>query len=81
LAVNVVLHIAGSEHAADIGCCCVAGQSGLGFNVTAFHVQLAYEQFRIGLVTNRNECTHDRDIFFAAVLLGNANTGNAFLIT
>ena len=55
LAVDVVLHVAGGEHAGHTGHCRHAGEAALGDEVAVFHLQLALEDVGVRLVADRDE--------------------------
>ncbi|KAI1692731.1 hypothetical protein Ddc_23368 [Ditylenchus destructor] len=81
LAIDVVLHVAGGEHARDGGHGGHAGQAALGDDVAVFHFQLALENFGVGLVADGDEAALQLDVGGRAVLRAlDAHTGDAAVV-
>ena len=68
LAVDLVLHITGSEHAGDAGCSGIAVRTAARLDVAIIHFQLPGKDIGIGLVTYRDEYTLQRNFFGLAAL-------------
>src|SRR5690606_37405690 len=60
LAVDMVLHVAGGEHAGDAGGRGIAVTPATGDDVATFHVQLAFEDIGVRLVADGDEYAVNR---------------------
>src|SRR5690606_2807135 len=67
LAVDVVLHVAGGEHAGNAGLGGIAVAAALGDQVAVLHFQLAGEDVGVGLVADGDEHALEIDILSLAV--------------
>ena len=78
----MVLHIAGGEHTRDAGCGGVPRIATLGFDVAVFHVELAFENVCIRLVTDGDENALQLLVGCGAGLgVFDAHAGNAGVVT
>ncbi|MPM35580.1 hypothetical protein SDC9_82173 [bioreactor metagenome] len=82
LAVDVVLHVAGGEHAVHAGLGGKAFQAALGDDVAGLvHFQVALEDFGVGRVADGDEAALQGDVFYLAVLCAlDADAGHAALV-
>ena len=81
LAVGVVFHIAGGPHAFDIGGTHVVGAAAAGFQVAGgVHIELAFEDFGVGLVADGDKHAAHGQVFAAAVFIEQARAGYAHVV-
>src|SRR5258706_11403902 len=62
LAVDMVLHIAGGEHARHAGHRRKTFEAGLGDDVAVLHLELALEDVGVGLMADRDEAALEREL-------------------
>src|SRR3569832_1291696 len=81
LAVDVILHVAGGEHAFDVGGGGVALVAALGDDVAALQRELAFKDGGVGLVVDGDDYAGERDVLGRAVLGAlDAHAGDAGLV-
>ncbi len=81
LAIDMILHVAGGEHARNTGGGGIALVAGLGLDVTAVHFQLPLEEGGVGGVTDGDEHALHGEFLFLAALVLDAQAGDAVLVT
>ena len=81
LAIDVILHVARSEYARNIGHRGVSVVAAFGFNVAVRHIDLAFENLRVGCVADGDEHALERHVFgFRFRRAFDANAGHARFI-